>query len=390
MHRPRWTALLPVALTVALAMVAGCGGAPEKRACMGGATPSSLVSGAALFRLEIYDANATCAGSTVAAGAGLPLVSHVYGRNESISLDVPPGNHAMVLTTFADAAATQPLGQGCIVADLAAGSQICFDLTVDAYRALHDDLGAPADGGSDGGVPADLAGADLAGPPPDMSSPCTHVTTNFVTDGLPSPWTVENSARLDTSTGKGVIINSAVSTIGGLFYNLPLQTTSFDATFKYRIAGPDGIALVLANQAAGFQQNLQSGAGGGMGYVGMVGYAFELDVWQNAGDPNNNHVGYTHAFDGTHIVTGNPSVALDCNGCERTAHVRLTPTHLKFDIDGVPAFDGDLQASGPDAFVAGGYYFGFTASVGNVSGPPSFLHSISSVDLIVGPAGTCF
>ena len=39
--------------------------------------------------------------------------------------------------------------------------------------------------------------------------------------------------------------------------------------------------------------------------------------------------------------------------------------------------------------VAGGYYFGFTATVGNVSGGP-FLHSVSSVDLIVGPAGTCF
>ena len=43
---------------------------------------------------------------------------------------MPPGPHAIVLTTFADSDGTQPLGVGCTEADLTAGSQICFDLTL--------------------------------------------------------------------------------------------------------------------------------------------------------------------------------------------------------------------------------------------------------------------
>jgi hypothetical protein len=376
---PRSTTL-PLLLLPLLATLAGCGDARETRACMGGTTPSSLVSSAALFRLEVYSADVTCAGSRVAAGAGLPLVSHVYTRDEPIALDVTPGNHAIVLTTYADVAATEPLGQGCVMADLAPGSEICFDLTLDPYNGPPADLAAP----SDGGVPSDLAG------PPDLAPVmCTHITGDFIAGAPAAPWTLENSAFYASSTG--VILNDAVKTLGGLFFATAVGTSAFDATFSYRITGPDGIALVLAAQAAGFAQNTTSGAGGGMGYVGMQGYAFELDTWQNSNDPNNNHVGYAHAFDGSHIVTGTPQLALDCGGCLRTAHIRFSQTHLLFEVDGVAAFDGDLPATGPDAFIPGGYYFGFTASTGNlVGGQGTYLHSLSNVDIIVGPAGACY
>jgi hypothetical protein len=380
---------------VALA-TAGCGDAPEKRACMGGAAPSTLVSSAALFRLDVYAAGASCAGSTVAGGAGLPLVTHVYRRDEQIVLDVAAGVHAIVLTTFADGEGTSPLGQGCLVADLAAGSEICFDLTLDPYHAAPADLAVAGNDGGDIGVASDLSlgvSGDLSAPASaDLSTPaCTHVSADFAAAGsLPAPWRVTNSASFDRFGGNGVILNGAVNTMGGLYFPTAIDTTSFDATFTYRIAGPDGLALVLANAAAGFVLNTTSGPGGGLGYTGMSGYAFELDTWQNIGDPNNNHVGFTHAIDGSHIVTGTPSVGLDCGGCQRTAHVRLTPTHLKFEIDGVAAFDGDLAATGPNAFVAGSYLFGFTGSTGSVSGPPYFSHSISKVDITVGPAGACF
>ena len=74
---------LPLYLAALWTMLAiGCGGDPEKRACMGGATSSSLVSSAALFRLEIYAPSAVCSGSGVAPGSGVPLVSHVYAKDD--------------------------------------------------------------------------------------------------------------------------------------------------------------------------------------------------------------------------------------------------------------------------------------------------------------------
>jgi hypothetical protein len=112
--------------------------------------PGPLVQGAALLRLDVYSAPARCAGSGVAAGAGAPVMSHTYGKNERIALDVPPGGYALLLTTFADAQATQPIGQGCVVADLSPGAQICFDLTLVALQ----DMATPSDLASPGGPPA--------------------------------------------------------------------------------------------------------------------------------------------------------------------------------------------------------------------------------------------
>jgi len=96
----------------------------------GSSTGNPLLDGAAVFRLDVYGAEAHCNAGALAAGAGAPIVSHTYPSGQPIRLDVPPGPHTMVLTSYADAAATMPLGQGCSEADLAAGSQICFDLTL--------------------------------------------------------------------------------------------------------------------------------------------------------------------------------------------------------------------------------------------------------------------
>ena len=54
----------------------------------------------------------------------------------------PPGRHALVLSTFADSDGTQLLGIGCTEADLSAGSQICFDLTIEPAPDGGDDLSA--------------------------------------------------------------------------------------------------------------------------------------------------------------------------------------------------------------------------------------------------------
>ena len=136
--------LIGAGATLLLA-AASCGPKVTKRACMGGATDNPLVADAAMVRLDVYGASAHCAdGSTLAAGAGAPILSRSYSQGQPISLDVPPGPHALLLSTFADANGMQLLGVGCTEADLAAGSQICFDLTIEPGPDGGDDLSAGA------------------------------------------------------------------------------------------------------------------------------------------------------------------------------------------------------------------------------------------------------
>jgi hypothetical protein len=119
-----------VGLLLWLTIVAGCGPNVDTLPCMTVGAPGPLVTNAAIFRLDVYGAQARCAGPTVADGAGPPIDSHIFERNESIVLDAPPGGHTLVLTTFADAQAAIPLGEGCLVMTLSPGAQDCFNLTL--------------------------------------------------------------------------------------------------------------------------------------------------------------------------------------------------------------------------------------------------------------------
>lgn len=119
--------------TIALAVACGgCGDKVMHRACMGGAGggDNPLLTGAALLRLDVFGADAHCDGGLLAPGAGAAIMSHSYARGEPITLDIPPGQRTLVLTTYADAAGTNLLGVGCTEADLTAGAQVCFDLTL--------------------------------------------------------------------------------------------------------------------------------------------------------------------------------------------------------------------------------------------------------------------
>jgi hypothetical protein len=125
-----------------LAAVAGtgCGPKAEKRACMGGSDQSSLVTDAAMVRVDVYGPSGHCADGMLVAGSGSPILSRTYGQGQAINLDVPPGPHAIVLSTFADSDGVQLLGVGCTEANLSAGAQICFDLTLVPGPDGGDDL----------------------------------------------------------------------------------------------------------------------------------------------------------------------------------------------------------------------------------------------------------
>jgi hypothetical protein len=140
----RWRVAALVIIVVVGGMgvvtLGGCGPNVEKRACMTTGSADPLVVDALVFRLDIYGAGVRCEGASVVAGSGAPLMSHTYERGQTIQLDVPPGPHALELTTYSDAGAQHVLGYGCTVTTLSAGAQICFDLTL-----------SPA---SDGGLPS--------------------------------------------------------------------------------------------------------------------------------------------------------------------------------------------------------------------------------------------
>lgn len=128
------------ALGAALVTSSGCGPSAVKRACMGGSGGgNALVDGAAMMRLDVYDPSVACVDGVLPDGAGSPVLSHSYVAGQAISLDVPPGAHTLVLTTFADEAGTMALGQACTTETLQAGSQVCFDLTV-LPAPIGDDL----------------------------------------------------------------------------------------------------------------------------------------------------------------------------------------------------------------------------------------------------------
>jgi hypothetical protein len=155
-------------------VVGACGNGVQKIACMKMGTTDPLVVDALMFRLDIYGSGVHCNGAGVSAGSGTPLMSHAYQRGQAIvALDVPPGPHALVLTTFSDVAGQQVLGRGCIVQTLSAGAEVCFDLTLAAA------------GPDQGGAVGDMASAGTCGvcPPGDdagatAESCCHDVCTN--------------------------------------------------------------------------------------------------------------------------------------------------------------------------------------------------------------------
>ncbi len=123
-------------------LVAACSSDP----CTSVIDPSMVVRDAAGLRVDVYDAPTTCAGLATGAGAAT-AATQLFTPGKPITLHLAPGTHAVMLTTFSDAALTVASGRGCADVDATAGSNQCLTITVDSL----------AGGGSDGGAPGDMA-----------------------------------------------------------------------------------------------------------------------------------------------------------------------------------------------------------------------------------------
>ncbi len=140
-------------LCIFVCAVGGCGGSTER--CSPIDDPGGLWSRAALVRVDVYGAGTHCAGATVAGGGPL-LTSRTFSTGAAVALDLPAGQDAIVLTLFADAAGTQPLGGACTEGEFAAGSSTCLALSLQSVAAPGSDGGACDGGGdchADGGAP---------------------------------------------------------------------------------------------------------------------------------------------------------------------------------------------------------------------------------------------
>jgi hypothetical protein len=112
---------------VFLVGVAGCG-----TPCANVSDPSGVWSRAALARVDVYDASASCDGDRVF-GAAVPQVSRTFPPNGKVDLDTTPGHHTVVLTLYADAAGTLPFAGACTSGDFGAASDTCLALTLDLF-----------------------------------------------------------------------------------------------------------------------------------------------------------------------------------------------------------------------------------------------------------------
>lgn len=164
-------ALALVALGVSAAL-SGCAEPPAARQCMSTSGSSSLVSGAALLRIDVYPAGTACEGSSAAAPTSARAWTMSFAKGAPIKLDLPPGEHTVVLIAFADAGGTEIIGGACTQADFQPGQSVCLDLTLtsnampdlsavitdsgtdDAWTGCRTnaDCTASPDGGADGGA----------------------------------------------------------------------------------------------------------------------------------------------------------------------------------------------------------------------------------------------
>src|SRR5437763_1719660 len=113
-----------LALAAALLMV-GCGSPPGGRQCMNTGGAGDLVQTAARLRVDVYAGVVGCDGTHAAPGAGAAAQSASFAKGDAITLNVPPGDHTVVLTAF-DSSDVE-IGGACTDSNFDAGAQVCLD-----------------------------------------------------------------------------------------------------------------------------------------------------------------------------------------------------------------------------------------------------------------------
>lgn len=344
-----------------LLLVSAC--AKKPHTCMAASMPSELVTQAALFRLDVYGANSTCA--DVGAGSAQMIASKTFAASQPLSLDVAPGHHALVLTSFRDAQGTMLLGSACAEADLRSGTPVCVNVPLTAP-----DMACPG-----AGCGLDMS-VDMTPMPPDLLG-CTQVSEMFAADPS-ATWTVRPTASFDAVNQRLQLATADLSQAGAAYYSTPIQVPAFEASFDYFIGSGtgEGMAFVWAPATGGIP--MPTGPGEGVGYYGIVGgFAVEFDTSAQPSTihPNSNHIAFVTTDTANHVAFVSPIPSLNCN-CWHTARVRFTGSNLQVFIDGSQAINAAVVG-----YAAAQYYFGFSASTGAAL---SNTYAVRNFSLLVG------
>jgi hypothetical protein len=124
-------------------MAAGCPANNQKCMTVGGS--NMIVADAALLKMEVWGAGVACVGNGVAASAGAPSQTMSFMKGQTVKLDIPPGQHTIVLLAYSDANGAVEIGSGCQQGDFSAGAQICINLSLTPVDAGMMDLSIPHD-----------------------------------------------------------------------------------------------------------------------------------------------------------------------------------------------------------------------------------------------------
>jgi hypothetical protein len=221
-------------------------------------------------------------------------------------------------------------------------------------------------------------GKDADPPLGDLS--CRRVDQTFA--GSPTGWSLLGSTIIDSANQRLLLTNAFDDKAGSAFYASSVAVPSFEVHFTYHIGGGDGgdgLAFVLA-KATGLAELAPKGTGQTLGYVGMTGWAVELDTRAGGvGDPAGPHVAFTNAATGAHLVTGTAPFPLDCD-CDRTAKIAFTGSQITIRLDDMVVADGAVPG-----YTAETYYFGFTAATSNANN----RHAIKAFKIAIGPSSGC-
>lgn len=214
--------------------------------------PGALVSGAALFRVDLYAATdcATLAGTDVAVAS----LSRTFVAGAPIVFDAPPGDYAVVVTSYRDGAATEPLGSACVDARIAAGARLCLPLEL----AVVDLAG--------GGDPSDLGAVDLAAADLGYVAGTVLARDDFKRPDQKS-WGVASDGQAWGASAGGTNSFAIVANVGQV-------AAGGNATYPANLGPAVGDAEVLASgtiasSGAHWGGELRN-AGGGTNYAAML------------------------------------------------------------------------------------------------------------------------
>jgi Bacterial lectin len=182
-------------------------------------------------------------------------------------------------------------------------------------------------------------------------------------------WSFNGSAA--PVAGAGLLTTNGGSEAGTIFYGNSIVTDSFTASFQIQLGNADGGTFVLQNNGATAVGN----DGGGLGVAGLVGYAIELDTYDNSecGDPDDDHVGLdvlgptcSQAEQQSFWTASLAPFGVNLHdGAWHTAAVTFAGGTVTLVLDGQTVIPGIAL---PDWVSGTPYWYGFSGSSGEATG----------------------